>query len=172
MRDREHGSTPAPHNAFSEDFLRRFEQHDEPPSSAEADTDGPWRVLPHLTSDGRESFGLWRLGERPEWGDAPVALFRERSTALLGALARPISGREPYFRLEKDRTDGGFPLTRQGEPLAWIEVFDEDWAALMNHLERLVRSPEALALLLVAAGPLALKRAGSILREKVEGGGF
>ena len=60
MRDRE-DPPPVP-NAFAEEFLRRFEQEDEPPSAAEADVAGPWRVEPSSTSDGRDAFGLWRPG--------------------------------------------------------------------------------------------------------------
>jgi hypothetical protein len=35
-------------------------------------------------------------------------------------------------------------------------------------MERLVRSPEALAHVMEAAGPLALERAGAVLDERVE----
>jgi hypothetical protein len=168
MRDRE-DPTPVS-NAFAEEFLRRFEQEDEPPSAAEADVAGPWRVEPSSTSDGQEAFGLWRSGERQEWGDAPTALFRERSTALLAAAVRPFVGRDPFYELGKERWNGGFPLLRQGETIGWIDLFDEDWTFGINVLERLTRNPEALAGLLQAAGPLALERAGRILRERVMDG--
>lgn len=150
-------------NAFSREFLERFKLEDEPPSSAEADAEGPWHVLAWPTADGREAYGLWRLGERPEWGDPPAAVFHDRSTALLAAVARPALGREAFYRLGKERTDGGFPLLRHGETAGWLDLFDEDWAFGVNLLERLVRSPEALATILEAAGPLALLRAGAIL---------
>lgn len=165
MQDPEHSEQPRRlRNAFSEEFLDRFKVEDEPASSGEADAQGPWRVLPWPTPDGREAYGLWRLGEDPEWGDAPAAVFRERSTALLAAIARPALGRDPFFRLGKERVRaGGFPLLRQGEAEGWIDLFDEDWAFGLGLLERLVRSPEALATVLEAAGPLALLRAGAIL---------
>ena len=57
--------------------------------------------------------------------------------------------------------------------MGWIDLFDEDWAFGVNVLERFTRSPVALARLLEAAGPLALERAGRILRERVmEDGGM
>jgi hypothetical protein len=151
-------------NAFSAEFLERFPMEDEPSSSGEADAEGPWRVLPWPTPDGREAYGLWRLGEEPEAGDPPAAVFRERSSAMLAAIARPALGRDPFFRLGKERDQaGGFPLLRQGEAEGWLDLFDQDWAFGVGLLERLVRSPEALATVLEAAGSLALLRAGAIL---------
>lgn len=150
-------------NAFASEFLDSFKLEDEPSSSAEADTAGPWYVMEWATAEGRQAFGLWRLGERPHQGDPPAAVFRERSTALLAAAARPALGKDPFYRLGKDRVGGGFPLLRQGEAEGSMDLFDEDWAFGVNLLERLVRSPEALATILEAAGPLALLRAGAIL---------
>jgi len=167
MRDPEDPTTQPSPNAFAAEFLRVFSQEDEPASAAEADAAGPWDVQPAATADGREAFGLWRLGEQPEHGDAPAGLFRERSTALLAAAVCPFLGREPYHLLGQERWNGGYPLVRQGETLGWIDLFDEDWAFGINVLERFTRSPEALATLMEAAGPLALERAGRILRKRV-----
>ena len=166
MRDPEDPTTLSP-NAFEDGFLRRFRREDEPASAAEADVAGPWRVEPASTSDGREAFALWRLGERPAWGDSPAALFLDRSTALLAAAVRPFVGRESFYELGKERWNGGFPLLRQGEAVGWIDLFDEDWAFGVNVLERFTRTPEAIAKLPEAAGPLALERAGRILRHRV-----
>ncbi len=167
MRDLEDPSTAVSRNAFADEFLRLFEQEDEPASAAEAEAAGPWKIQPSSTTDGREAFGLWRSGERPEWGDPPTGLFHERATALLAAAVRPFLGRDPYYELGRERWNGGFPLLRQGEAVGWIDLFDEDWAFGVNVLERFTRSPEALAALLEAAGPLALERAGRILRLRV-----
>jgi len=160
-------STPSSHNAFAEEFLNRFEQEDEPPSAAEADVAGPWEVQLFPMADGHEAFGLWRQGERPEYGDAPAGLFRDHATALLAATVRPVVGRDPFYELGRERESGGFPLVRQGEAVGWLDLFDEDWAAGINTLERLTRRPQALATLMEAAGPLALERAGRILRVRV-----
>jgi hypothetical protein len=172
MRDPEDASTPNPNvpNAFAEEFLRCFEREDEPVSAAEADVAGPWRIQPTSISDGREAFGLWRAGDRPEWGDTPAGLFLDRPTALLAAAVRPFVGRDPFYELGKERWNGGFPLLRQGETIGWVGLFDEDWTFGINIMERFTRSPEALARLLEAAGPLALERAGRILRHQVVDG--
>jgi len=170
MRDFEDHPRLPSRNAFNEEFLRRFEQEDEPSSAAEADVAGPWEVEPTTTAEGREAFGVWRLGEGPQWGDAPAGLFVDRSTAQLAAAVRPFVGRDPFYELGRDRWNGGFPLLRQGEAVGWIDLFDEDWAFGLNVLERFTRSPTALASLLEAAGPLALARAGRILRGRVMDG--
>jgi hypothetical protein len=167
MHDPEDASTPPSRNAFAEEFLSRFEHEDEPPSAAEADVAGPWEVQPFPLADGHEAFGVWRLGERAGWGDAPAGLFRDPSTALLAATVRPFVGRDPFYELGREREGGGFPLLRQGEAIGWLDLFDEDWALGVNVLERLARSPQALASLMEAAGPLALERAGRILRARV-----
>ncbi len=167
MHPEEDRSAPSSRNAFAEEFLNRFELEDEPPSAAEADVAGPWQVQPFPLADGHEAFGLWRQGEGPEWGDTPSGLFRDHSTALLAATVRPFVGRDPFYELGRERESGGFPLLRQGEAIGWLDLFDEDWASGVNALERLARSPQALATLMEAAGPLALERAGRILRGRV-----
>jgi hypothetical protein len=65
-------------NAFSPSFLHRISQRDEPPTAGEADVAGPWRIL---EMPGRR-FGVFRLGESPERGHRPAAVFRERWLAL------------------------------------------------------------------------------------------
>lgn len=169
MHDLHEPSMSFPHNAFASEFLSRFHRHDEPESSAEADSAGPWRAMPSATADGREAYGVWRVGERPEWGDPPAALLRDRELALLAAAVRPLVGREPFYGLGLERESAGFPLLRQGEAVGWIDLFDEDWAFGINLLERLARSPQALASILEAAGPLALERVGRLLTEQVAG---
>ena len=167
MRDPEDPGIPPSRNAFAAEFLSRFEREDEPPSAAEADVAGPWEVQPLSLANGHEAFGLWRLGERASWGDAPAGLFRDHATALLAAAVRPFVGRDPFYELGRERERGGFPILRQGEAVGWIDLFDEDWTLGINVLERFARSPQALATLLEAAGPLALERAGRILRQRV-----
>ena len=78
------------HNAFSPSFLHRIGERDEPPTAGEADAAGPWRVF---EMPGRR-FGVFRLGESPERGHRPTAVFRERWLALLAAAVLPGTGRD------------------------------------------------------------------------------
>ena len=167
MHDRRQPSMPYPHNAFAAEFLDRFHEQDEPSTSAEADAAGPWRTLPSQTADEREAHGIWRQGERPEWGDFPSALMRERAMALLAAAVRPLVGGDPLYLLGTEREAEGFPLLLHGEAVGWLDLFDEDWAFGINVVDRLTRSPQALAAVLEAAGPLALERVGRLLDETI-----
>jgi hypothetical protein len=167
MPDAETRTPSQAHNAFSASFLSRFEELDEPASAGEADLEGPWSVSSYRTADGGTLHAVWRSGEGWSSGDLPAAGFQERSTALLACALRPVVGREPYFRLAGERQALGFALERHGEARGWIGLFDESWAFAINVLERFVRSPEALATLLEAAGPLALERAGRALHRRV-----
>ena len=130
-------------NAFSPSFLQRIAQRDEPPTAGEAD-----------------------LAER---GHRPAAVFQERWLALLAAAVLPGTGRDAAFRLHKESGPGGFAIEtgNGGEPVGHSALFDERLIEALHVVERLVRSPEALAHVMEAAGPLALERAGAVLDERI-----
>jgi hypothetical protein len=155
MRRSRHSS-----NAFSRDFLKRFEQQDEPPTGPEADVAGPWFVepIPGL------GFGLFRAGESLTRGFRPAAVFPDRWLALLAAAVLPGTGRDPLLRLSKEADSEGHGVTLDdGAVVGHFELFDENLLDGMNHVAALVRSPWSLACLLEAAGPLALERSGALL---------
>jgi hypothetical protein len=52
------------------------------------------------------------------------------------------------------------------EPAETLAIFEERLIEALHVAERLVRSPEALANLLEAAGPLTLEGAGALLNER------
>jgi hypothetical protein len=155
-------------NAFSPSFLHRIGERDEPPAAGEADMAGPWRVLE--MPGGR--FGLFRLGESPERGHRPAAVFQERWLALLAAGVLPGTGRDAAFRLHKESGPDGFAVEagNGGQRVGHLELFDENLIAALHVVERLVRSPEALANVLEAAGQIALERAGAILDKRLPEG--
>ncbi|HEX4495117.1 MAG TPA: hypothetical protein VIE43_05555 [Thermoanaerobaculia bacterium] len=157
--------TPSLPNAFSSSFLHRVAELDEPFTAGEADAAGPWRVV-ELPGRG---FGLFRHGESTARGHRPTALFRQRWLALLAAAVLPGTGRDAAFRLEKDSGPEGFAVEtgNGGEPMGFLELFDERLIEALHVAEGLLRSPEALALLLEAAGQVALERAGAILDERI-----
>lgn len=161
-----HGSTDSTRssNAFSASFLDRFNQRDEPPTAGEGDMTGPWRIV-ELPG---KRYGVFRLGESLDRGHRPVATFRERWLALLAAAVLPGTGRDAAFRLDKEAGPGGFALSTGdgGEPAGVLSLFDVKLVEALHVVERLVRSPEALANVLEAAGPLTLERAGAILDER------
>lgn len=166
MKDHLETALPLPPNAFNPSFLRRMEGRDEPETAAEADTAGPWRVV---VADGG-GFAVLREGEYLEMGDRPAAVFRERAMALLAAAVLPATGRTETYRLSPEGERDGFALLLCGQPAGYLRLFDESLAAALHVADNLARSPRSLAILLEAAGGLALERAGRILED--ETGGF
>jgi hypothetical protein len=114
-------------------------------------------------------FGVFRLGESPERGHRPTAVFRERWTALLAAAVLPGTGRDAELRLSKDLEPDGFAVEtgNGGQTVGHLELFDERLIEALHVVTALARSPEALANVLEAAGQVALERAGTILDERV-----
>jgi hypothetical protein len=149
-------------NAFTQPFLQRLGELDEPPSAGEADVAGPWDVeeIPGF------GFGLFRKGESWNRGFPPAAVFARRPVALLAAAALPGTGRDAAFRLHKDAGPAGYAVESAGEVAGHVALFDERLVDALHVLEMVARSPESLANLLEGAGSLALERAGVILEER------
>jgi hypothetical protein len=155
-------SYPDCSNAFSPSFLESFDEQDEPPTAGEADVAGPWFVepIPGL------GFGLFRAGESLARGCRPAAVFPDRWLALLAAATLPGTGRDALLRLNKEADAAGYGVVLDdGEVVGHFELFDEALLDAMNTAAALLRSPQSLAYLLEAAGPVALERCGAILDQ-------
>lgn len=152
-------------NAFTFEFLKRVGERDEPVTAGEADVAGPWR-LEEIPGAG---WGLFRLGETAARRFRPFAVFRSRPVALLAAAVLPGTGRDPAFRLQLDPELSGYAVVSGGELAGHLALFDESVISALHVAEAIVRSPEALANLLEAAGSIALERAGAILDQRVAG---
>ena len=175
-------TTSAVHpNAFTQLFLSRLAERDEPPTAGEADVAGPWRIEP-IPGHG---FGLFRIGESLVRGFAPAAVFPSRWLALVCAAILPGTGQDPLLLLSKEPdADGAYPVNLAGGgsddgsddggggaggegPVGFFPLFEERAVDAMNVLVHLLRSPESLAFVLEAAGSVALERCGAILDERV-----
>jgi hypothetical protein len=165
MQGSDDGSTRGFGNVFLKDFLRRLGERDEPSSAAEADVAGPWGVEEFRLT----WYGVYRRGESSTRGHLPALVSTDRHFALLAAAALPGTGRDPLFHLRKDPTPDGYPVEAGGEVIAYLPHFDEKLVDALHALECILRSPDALANLLEAAGAVALERAGAILAGRVEG---
>jgi hypothetical protein len=160
MRSLDHPSTPLP-NAFAPQFLQRISERDEPLTGPEADVAGPW-IIEEIPGAGH---GLFRSGEGVAF--RPTAVFRSRAHALLAAAILPGTGRDAAFRIDGEPEDGGYALRDpNGTITGHLRLFDQNVTDALHVVETLVRSPEALANLLEAAGGLALERAGAILDQR------
>ena len=161
MRSKRDRSTLLPSNAFEETFLAAIDQLDEPVTAAEAEAAGPWALLAMPGGD----WGVFRRGQSAEH-DTPVASFRRRETALLAAAVLPGTGRDAQYRLALEPDAHGYALTVPfGEEAGHTRLFDENLRDALHVAECLVRNPEALARLLEAAGGLALRETGRLLRQ-------
>ncbi|HEX3531202.1 MAG TPA: hypothetical protein VH988_29425 [Thermoanaerobaculia bacterium] len=161
MRSKRDRSTLLPVNAFEETFLAAIDQLDEPMTAAEAEAAGPWALLAMPSGE----WGVFRRGQSAE-RDVPVASFRRRETALLAAAVLPGTGRDPQYRLAGEPDAQGYALTiPSGEATGHVRLFDENLRDALHVAECLVRNPEALARLLEAAGGVALRETGRLLRQ-------
>jgi hypothetical protein len=162
MQGSDQDTIPSFRNVFTPEFLQLLGERDEPPTAGEADVAGPWRVeeIPGV-------FGVFRSGESNPRGFRPYAAFASRPLALLAAAALPGTGREPSFLLNKEAGPSGYAVESGGEIVGVLGLFDEKLVDALNVLEAVVRSPQALADLLEAAGAVALERAGVILDSRV-----
>jgi len=143
--------------------LERIGERDEPPTGPEADVAGPW-IVEEIPGAG---FGLYRAGEGLARRFRPAAVFHDRSVALLAATALPGTGRDSAFRIGGEPERAGYPVRdHAGDIVGHLLLFDEPLISALHVLESVLRSPEALANLLEAAGSLALERAGAILDER------
>jgi hypothetical protein len=154
-----------PDNAFAPEFLDQFDEHDEPATSREASTAGPWRVV---------ALGPDRWGVLQDGDAEPYGVFKVRELALLAAAMIPAAGREPRLLVFGEAAPEGFPVgalhAAEGrvEVQGWLSAFDADAVDCINNGLHLAASPASLALVLEAAGPTALRRAGAILAERLK----
>lgn len=153
-------------NAFDPEFLQELDRFDEPDTAAEAEAAGPWTVQEIPTG----GWGVFRLGRSAARGDAPAAAFRRKETALVAAAVLPGTGRDPRYRLSQEESAPGYALEgTRGEVEGYLRLFDENLRDALHVAECLLRSPEALARLLEAAGAVTLRETGRLLRRQVEG---
>jgi hypothetical protein len=88
----------------------------------------------------------------------------------LAAAVLPGTGQDAAFRLQQDSGPEGFAVEagNGGEVVGCLELFNPNLIEALQVTEGLLRSSEALAVLLEAAGQVALERAGAILDERIQ----
>jgi hypothetical protein len=153
-----------PLNAFTKDYLEAVRQQDDPSTSREAETSGPFTLV-----EQHGMLALYRAWESAAGGDLPLALFQHRETALLFQALWPALGRHDLLRLHSEPSAQGYSLETGGQIVGSLRSFDPE-AVLGGHfLSFLARTPHSLALLVEAAGPTAQKHIGRLLGARVLG---
>jgi hypothetical protein len=151
-----------PLNAFSERYLAAVRELDDPATAHEADTSGPLTLV-----EEEGLVALYRGWESATQGDAPLAVFKRRETALLFQAVWPAVGRSSLYRLADQPSAGGYGLEEDGEIVGSLGNFDPG-ALLGGHFAAyLARTPHSLALLVEAAGPTAQRHLGRILLSRL-----
>ncbi|HEX7183300.1 MAG TPA: hypothetical protein VF756_15795 [Thermoanaerobaculia bacterium] len=151
-----------PPNALSSEFLALLREQDETAVAAEAESAGPWKVVPV-----EEGFGLFRAWEEPEAGFEPQVVCRDRELALRCLAIWPAVGREPLYQVSGKPDARGFALESGGQVVGTLKKLNDNLLFALNLAEHFSRSPLALAALLEAAGPLAQEIVGEILAQHV-----
>jgi hypothetical protein len=139
-------------------------------TAAEAELAGPWKLEPMAGKPG--AVAVLREWEDLAAGDRPVATGWHEETARLLTLLLPALDREPLFHLVEGATSEGFPVLavygEQGSQVAgWFDRYEPRWVEGLHLLEAIVRSPQALAVLLEAAGPGAEEQVGKIRARRM-----
>jgi hypothetical protein len=151
-------------NAFSEEYLEAVREQDEPATSLEAETAGPFSLV-----EQRGMLALFREWESAAKGDRPQAVFRQREVALLFQAIWPAVGRSRLFRLRGEPAAEGYGLEHEGELVGSLQTFNTD-AVLGGHFASyLARTPLSMALLMEASGPTSQRHIGRILGNRVFG---
>jgi hypothetical protein len=156
---------PGAPNAFRAAFLARLDDRDEPASASEAESDGPWMVV-ESERHGEPGFAVLRQWEDPA-RDRPRAWFKHRELALATAALLPALGKDPWFQVAIGAGPHGHRLEQRGELVGYLAIYDDRLRDALHVAECLVRSPAALASLLLGASPLALALVGTILDRHV-----
>ena len=154
-------------NAFDPQFLEQIDGCEEPGSSHQAETDGPW-VVHGCRWHGKPGWGVFRSWESPGC-DPPRAWSTEVEVALLTAVVLPATGEDRWYSLDTESEPAGHPLRDSaGHPVGYLPLFDEPLVLALHVCESLIRSPVRLAMMLRAAGPQALALIGSFLARDLE----
>ena len=158
-----------PSSIFSPEFLAHLDERDEVPASFESDRSGPWKTE---AMPGRPGWvGVLRAWEDPALGDVPRAVFQQEEDARLCAVALPLLGRDEPDYLEETAGEQGYPVVaidaeRGPQVCGALAQYEPELVTALHLLQRLVRSPVALAGVMEAAGPGALAQAGRILARR------
>lgn len=162
-------------NVFSRDFLELLAERDEPASLYEVEWAGEWKVV----SPEPARHLVLRSWEDPA-RDQPTAILEERPTALLCAAVLPLEARPRLYLLQPVEPRGRYGVLvrdtynaeaeSESRPIGEVRQFSENQVLALHLAGCFARAPHALALLLEAAGPTAIRLAGDILARRLAAG--
>lgn len=159
---RPHTPTEDQSTAFTPEYLATIRAIDNPASARTAVLAGPWEAEPVVG----KQFAVSRRDEPMAERGRAFGVFRKRSEALQVAAVLPAVGAPMTLHLNSNGHRLGYTLHDGQEFLGHLA---RDEARLLPHLHLvrcLAADPEALALLLEAAGPETLALLGRVLQRR------
>jgi hypothetical protein len=161
-------TSPALTTVFTPAFLQRIRRLDNPPSARIAALSGPWEVEAVDLPRGGRRFVVSRREEPFSEGGSVFGVFGSRDVALATAAVLPSVGTSMDLHLNPSGNRHGYKL-HDGERFLGHLARNEARLLPRLHLARhLTADPDALALLLEAAGPEALAILGRALHRRIE----
>jgi hypothetical protein len=164
MNESEPIQAPRSRQVFTPEFLELVQELDDPSSNLEADLAGPWKI-----AEVEKGYGIFRVWESPESGDKPLAVFGERDVAVSFLVALPAIAREFQFQAPDPADERGFAVIREGKIVGHLQIFHQHLLQAAHVVDHQMRSPLALATLLLNAGPSAILQVGEILGRSLTG---
>ena len=160
-------ATPLP-TVFTPAFLQRVRRLQNPPSARQASLSGPWEVEAVPTRENGHQFVVSRRVEPFTEGGSVFGVFPSRTAALATAAALPSVGAPMGLHLNGNGHRLGHALHDGPEFLGHLARDDERLLPRLHAVRCLLADPDALALVMEAAGPEALAILGRALHRRIE----
>lgn len=160
-------ATPLP-TAFTPAFLERVRRLENPPSARQASLSGPWEVESVPTREHGHQFVVSRRAEPFSRGGSVFGIFPSRTVALATAAALPAVGAPMGLHVNGNGHRLGHALHDGPEFLGHLARDDARLLPRLHAVRCLLADPDALALVMEAAGPEALAILGRELHRRIE----
>jgi len=160
-------ATPLP-TVFTPAFLERVRRLQNPPSARQASLSGPWEVESVPTLEQGLRYVVSRRAEPFSQGGSVYGIFPSRTVALATAAALPSVGAPMGLHLNGNGHRLGHALHDGPDFLGHLARADARLLPRLHAIRCLLADPDALALVMEAAGPEALAILGRELHRRVE----
>lgn len=160
-------ATPLP-TVFTPAFLQRVRRLENPPSARQASLSGPWEVESVSSLEHGHQFVVSRRAEPFSQGGSVFGIFPSRDVALATAAALPSVGAPMGLHLNGNGHRLGHALHDGAEFLGHLARAEERLLPRLHAVRCLLADPDALALVMEAAGPEALALLGRELHRRIE----
>lgn len=153
---------------FTPAFLERIRRLENPPAARQASLSGPWEVETIPTREHGARYVVCRRAEPFTEGGSVFGVFPSRTVALATAAVLPAVGAPMGLHLNGKGHRLGHALHDGPDFLGHLARAEERLLPGLHTVRCLLSDPDALALVMEAAGPEALAILGRVLHRRVE----